>query len=162
MSLSSSDTPQISGVMVVFGADGDLTKRKLLPSLYNLAAGRYLSEGFVVVGLARTAMTTEEFRQKLGREIREYATTTVDAGVWEWLQQRLYYVTGDFNDPQSYQRLQDMLKQVGSIHHTCGNNLYYLATAPSFFGLIIRHLSMQGLTAQAPGTPRRPAITFAS
>ena len=158
MSLSSSDTPQISGVMVVFGADGDLTKRKLLPSLYNLAAGRYLSEGFVVVGLARTAMTTEEFRQKLGREIREYATTTVDAGVWEWLQQRLYYVTGDFNDPQSYQRLQDMLKQVGSIHHTCGNNLYYLATAPSFFGLIIRHLSMQGLTAQAPGTWQRVII----
>jgi len=158
MSLSSSDTPQISGVMVVFGADGDLTKRKLLPSLYNLAAGRYLSEGFVVVGLARTAMTTEEFRQKLGREIREYATTTVDVGVWEWLQQRLYYVTGDFNDPQSYQRLQDMLKQVGSIHHTCGNNLYYLATAPSFFGLIIRHLSMQGLTAQAPGTWQRVII----
>lgn len=155
MNVASPDSTQMSGVMVVFGADGDLTKRKLLPSLYNLAAGRYLSEAFAVVGLARTAMTTEEYRQKLNREIGEYATTKVDPTVWDWLQQRLYYVTGDFNDSQAYQRLQDTLKEVGSIHHTCGNNLYYLATAPTFFAPIIRYLHRQGLTAQKPGSWQR-------
>ncbi len=155
MSMESSNPSQMSGVMVIFGGDGDLTKRKLIPSLYNLAVGRYLPEEFAVVGLARSEMTTEEFRRKMSREIREFATAPLDAAVWDWLQQRLYYVTGEFQDPQAYQRLQETLKHVEAAHRTGGNCLYYLATAPRFFGLVIRQLSTQGLAAQPPGTWRR-------
>jgi Glucose-6-phosphate 1-dehydrogenase len=132
MSRETSDPLQMSGVMVVFGADGDLAKRKLIPSLYNLAVGRYLPEEFAVIGLARTAMTTDEFRQKLSSDIRQFATSPVDAKLWDWLQKRIYYVTGEFQDPQAYQRLQETLKHVETTHGTGGNHLFYLATAPSF------------------------------
>jgi glucose-6-phosphate 1-dehydrogenase len=155
MSIDASNPSQMSGVMVVFGGDGDLTKRKLIPSLCNLAAGHHLPEEFAVVGLARTNMTTEEFRQKLSRDMHDFATAPVDSKLWDWLQQRIYYVTGEFQDPQAYQRLQETLKQVDSIHHTGGNYLFYLATAPGFFALIVEHLSRQGLTAQPPDTWRR-------
>ncbi len=145
-------------VLVVFGADGDLTKRKLIPSLYNLASSQLLPQEFAVVGLARTPMSSADFREKLGREIHEYATGPVDPALWDWLAQRLYYISGDFRDSHAYQQLQDLLVQVDKSRGTCGNYLFYLATAPSFFSEIVRQLGVKGLTLQTGSSWRRVVI----
>jgi glucose-6-phosphate 1-dehydrogenase len=132
--------------MVVFGAAGDLTKRKLIPALYNLASNRLLPDQFAVIGLARAEMSTEEFREKTSQEIREFATTnSVDPALWDWLKQRLYYLPGEFEDAATYQRLQQMLAQMDKDHRTEGNYLYYLATAPRFFSVVVKQLGVAGL-----------------
>src|SRR5271165_6907114 len=79
-------------VMVIFGASGDLTKRKLIPALYNLAKDHLLSQEFALVGFAKDALTTEQFRDKLSEEIKQFATTEFDADLWHWLVRRIYYV----------------------------------------------------------------------
>ena len=81
-------------LMVIFGAAGDLTKRKLMPALYNLAKAQLLPKEFAVVGVARNEMTTEVFREKLTEDIGKYATEPVDPAIWGWLSQRLYYISG--------------------------------------------------------------------
>ncbi len=152
------EQPRSPCIMVVFGADGDLTKRKLIPSLYNLAAGGHLPKEFAVVGFARTEFSTEAFREKLSQDIKHFATSPVDPALWEWLAERLYYLTGDFRDPHGYRSLQDLLSQVDAKHGTGGNYLYYLATAPSFFGEIVQQLSIRGLTGEHNGCWRRVVI----
>src|SRR6202050_5684282 len=98
-------------VMVIFGASGDLTKRKLLPALYNLAKDNLLSKEFAVIGFARNELTTQEFRDKLSSEIAEFATTAVDPDLWKWFSERIYYVTGEFGDPAAFARLNDQLEE---------------------------------------------------
>jgi glucose-6-phosphate 1-dehydrogenase len=132
-------------VMIVFGASGDLTKRKLIPALYNLANNHLLPEQFAVVGVARAEMSTEAYREKASQDIREFATTAVDPGLWDWFVRRLYYLSGGFEDPETYQRLQQLLAQVDKDHHTEGNYLHYLATAPRYFSPVVKQLGIAGL-----------------
>src|ERR1700758_4362327 len=89
-------------VMVIFGASGDLTKRKLIPALYNLAKDNLLSKEFALIGFARSQRTSEQFRDQMSKEISEFATTTVDPEVWRWLSERIYYAPGEFNDPAAF------------------------------------------------------------
>ncbi|MBI3014471.1 MAG: glucose-6-phosphate dehydrogenase [Candidatus Tectomicrobia bacterium] len=145
-------------VMVIFGAAGDLTKRKLIPALYNLAKSNLLSKEFAVVGFARAGMSTEEFREKMSREIREFATDQVEPGLWEWFTQRLHYMKGDFNDPNAYRKLGNLLAQVDKEHGTRGNYFYYLATSPSYFSEIVRQLGEAGLAQEENGRWRRVII----
>src|ERR1700692_2712380 len=88
--------------MVIFGASGNLTKRKLLPALYNLAKDNLLSKEFAVIGFARNEMTSQQFRDLLSKDIREFATTTVDPDLWGWFAERIYYVSGEFGDPAAF------------------------------------------------------------
>src|SRR6202012_368394 len=97
--------------IVIFGASGDLTKRKLIPSLYNLAKDHLLSPDFAVIGYARGAMTTEDFRAQMRKDSHEFATTKVDQALWDWLEQRLYYVSGGFADPEGFKKLKTTLEQ---------------------------------------------------
>src|SRR5713226_1716517 len=83
--------PADPSIMVIFGAAGDLTQRKLIPALYNLAKADLLSREFAIVGVAHNPMSTEEFRKKLSENIRQYAGAEVDPGIWEWFNRRLYY-----------------------------------------------------------------------
>ena len=145
-------------VVVVFGADGDLTKRKLIPSLYHLAAGNLLPKEFAVVGLGITPMSTESFRAKLSQDIQEFTHASIEPALWDWLHERLYYVTGDFRDPHAYRLLEDTLARVDKAHGTRGNYLYYLATAPTFFAEIVRQLGLRNLTVQQGGSWRRVII----
>lgn len=145
-------------VMVIFGASGDLTKRKLIPALYNLARGDLLSREFAVVGVARSGMAIEAFRQKLSQDIREFATAQVEAGLWEWFAQRLYYVAGDIGDGSTYQELRTLLEKVDKEHGTRGNYLYYLATSPNFFSGIVKQLGEAGLAREEDGRWRRVII----
>src|ERR1019366_5155585 len=94
-------------VMVIFGYSGDLTRRKLIPALYNLASQQLLSREFAVVGMGRTLMSDEDARKKLTQEFKQFATGTVDAELWEWFVRRVSYVSGDFDDPATYDRLKE-------------------------------------------------------
>jgi glucose-6-phosphate 1-dehydrogenase len=144
--------------MVIFGAAGDLTKRKLIPALYNLARSQLLPQEFAIVGVARAAMTTEEFRQRMGRDIREFATEPVEPGLWEWFAERLHYLQGNFEDPAVYLQLQKTLQIVDKEHGTRGNYYYYLATSPSFFADVVRQLGEVGLIQEENGRWRRVII----
>src|SRR5271166_5067055 len=141
-------------VMVIFGASGDLTKRKLIPALYNLAKDNLLSKEFALVGFARNELTSEQFRDEIGKEIGEFATTTVDPDLWHWFSRRIYYLSGDFGDPKAYQTLNELLGKIDKEHGTRGNYFYYLATAPSFFGPIITQLGQAGLVEENHGWRR--------
>ncbi len=144
--------------MVIFGAAGDLTKRKLIPALYNLAKGNLLSKEFAVVGLARAPMTTDEFRQRMTRDIQEFATDQVEPGLWEWFAKRLHYVSGNFEDPNAYRALRNELDQVDTEHGTRGNYFYYLATSPGYFDEVVRRLGEAGLSQEENGRWRRVII----
>ncbi|MGE0101070.1 MAG: glucose-6-phosphate dehydrogenase [Blastocatellales bacterium] len=145
-------------VMVIFGATGDLTKRKLIPALYNLVKSRLLPDQFAIVGTSRTEMTSEAWRDQLSQEIRTYATSEVEDGIWEWFLKRIYYVGGDLNDVQTYRNIGDQLAAVDAEHGTRGNYFFYLATAPSFFGPVIEHLGGIELTKEVNGQFRRVII----
>lgn len=135
-------------IMVIFGATGDLTKRKLIPALYNLAKSKLLPPNFAIIGFAYDDLTTEVFRIMLSNDIKEFATNTVTTDIWNWLLERTYYVQGDFKDPAAYEQLKARLLEVGDTHKIAGNYCYYLATAPTFFLEISRQLSVAGLARE--------------
>jgi glucose-6-phosphate 1-dehydrogenase len=147
-----------SCVMVIFGASGDLTRRKLIPALHNLAKYNLLSREFAIVGVAREPMNTEHFREKLEANLKEFATGPVDPDLWEWFAHRLFYVSGDFRDASCYERLRDTLQAVDQEHATHGNYLYYLATAPTFFADIVQQLGAAGLAGEEGGRWRRVVV----
>ena len=139
---------------VIFGAAGDLTKRLLVPALYNLAAERLLPERFAVVGVARAEMSDEQFRQTMGSALREFATGKVAAKVADRLLEGFSYVQGDFNDAATYRRLCDRLTEVERDRGTAGNSLFYLATPPDVFATVAAHLGKAGLAREEHGWRR--------
>ncbi|HEV2494294.1 MAG TPA: glucose-6-phosphate dehydrogenase [Terriglobia bacterium] len=145
-------------VMVVFGGTGDLNKRKLIPALYNLVSGRLLAPNFAVVGIGRTAMSTDEFRSRIDQDIKEFATRPLDAEYWKRLLGQIYYLVGDAQDPGTYARLRDLLAQIDKDHGTHGNYLYYLATAPDLFSAVVQQLGAAGLATEKDGHWRRVII----
>jgi glucose-6-phosphate 1-dehydrogenase len=128
--------------LVIFGASGDLTARKLLPALERLAAYGALPSELALIGVARTPMTDEEFS--------DYCRTTVAGGNSRWseLAAAARYVPGGYDDPATYQRLSEVLADSDRIHGTAGNRLYYFATPPRLFSPIALSLGKAGL-----GTP---------
>jgi glucose-6-phosphate 1-dehydrogenase len=138
-------------VMVIFGASGDLTKRKLIPALINLAQEKLLSTQFAIVGFAFDQMDTNSFRAHLSDEIRKFEDQPLDPKLWDWFLERIYYVQGDFKDPGAYQRLKDQVLEAEQKHGTQGNRFHYLAVAPSFFSEIVRQLGQIGLTKEEAG-----------
>lgn len=144
--------------IVIFGAAGDLTKRLLLPALYNLKRSHLLPQAFAIIGVAHTPMSQDDFRRKLNQEVHEFATVVVDEQLWQQFEQRLYYLPGEFQDAQTYQRLQQLLLQADQDCGTQGNYLFYLATASSFFCDIIAQLGAAGLTQENNGHWRRVII----
>lgn len=142
-------------VMVIFGATGDLTARKLLPALYNLAKSNMLSRESAIVGVARDQMSTDDFRELMGKQLQTFATAKVDSDLRDWMLSRLYYVYGDFKDPKIYANLAQTLAEADKNHHTHGNYFFYLATSPVFFADIVEQLGAAGLAAESNGHWRR-------
>src|ERR1700687_3696966 len=138
-------------VMVIFGATGDLTKRKLIPALCNLAADNLLSKQFAIIGFATNDYTTETFRKTLAEEIPKYSSTKIDSAIWAWFAERIYYVKGDFQDPDAYNRPAQQIEDVNKQHNTGGNRFFYLAVAPRFFSPIVKQLGQAGLTKEDDG-----------
>jgi glucose-6-phosphate 1-dehydrogenase len=132
--------------MVIFGASGDLTKRKLVPALFRLAYDRRLSAGFAVVGISRTPLTDDQFREKMMEAVKAFSEDTqFDPEVWAAFAQGLFYVAGDINDPGLYQRLAQKLAEIEQARHTGGNVLFYLSTQPSQYGQAALGLGGAGL-----------------
>src|SRR5215471_21471598 len=146
-------------VMVIFGAAGDLTARKLIPALYNLARAGLLSRNFAVVGVARAQMSDEDFRKKVSDDVKEFCKEcTEDDDLWEWFARRFYYFRGDFNDDQLFPRLKEYLAKVDQEHATHSNFFFYLATAPAYFGPLVEKLAANGMMEQKDGYWRRVVI----
>ncbi len=143
---------------VIFGAAGDLTKRKLLPALYNLKAVGLLPSRFAIVGVARKEKTHDEFREEQTKDIHEFATQRLEEALWDELRACLYYQAGEFTDPATYTKLEALLKEVGKTHGTGDNALFYLATPPDFFGEIVKRLGETGLSRQTTGAWRRVVV----
>jgi glucose-6-phosphate 1-dehydrogenase len=142
-------------VMVLFGASGDLTMRKLAPALYNLVKAKLLPPDFALVGLAHDELTPEQFQTQI---TRFFPPEEKRSQAWQWFTQRLYYQRGDFADPATYSRLGAQLSDVDRERHTAGNYLFYLATAPKFFAQIVQQLGRAGLTKQENSQWRRVVI----
>src|SRR5450432_2763734 len=142
-------------VFVLFGAAGDLTKRKLLPSLFNLVRAKLLPDNFALMGVSVDDLSVEAFRT----QVSEFLPTGDDAAAHlKWLHERLFYERGDFEDPNTFTRLSDRLTAIDTERNTQGNYLFYLATAPKFFAPIVQQLGQAGLSDQKDGCWRRVVI----
>jgi glucose-6-phosphate 1-dehydrogenase len=142
-------------VFVLFGASGDLTKRKLIPALFNLVQAKLLPDNFALVGVAVEDLSVDAFRTRVS-EFLPVADSSKDA--LEWFRQRLFYERGDFGDPNTFSSLRERLNAVDAEQHTEGNYLFYLATAPKFFAQIVQQLGISGLSTQENGRWRRVVI----
>ncbi|PYS47076.1 MAG: glucose-6-phosphate dehydrogenase, partial [Acidobacteria bacterium] len=144
--------------MVIFGAVGDLTRRKLIPALYNLAKNQLLSREFAIVGIGRRSISTEDFRNKVSEDIKQFATDQVEPDIWEWFLRRMYYLSGDFGDKKLYPQLKELLDKVDKDHSTHGNHLYYMATSPDYFAPVVEQLASVGLMQENNGQWRRVIV----
>src|SRR6185437_3443556 len=132
--------------IVIFGANGDLTKRKLLPALYRLAYERRIPQNFAMVGNSRTPMSDQDFRQKMKESVQKFIENSpFDESVWESFEQTLYYVSGDLKDAKCYQDIQKKLAEAEQQNQTGGNVLFYLSTQPSYYTIVIEQLGKQGM-----------------
>ncbi len=144
--------------LVLFGASGDLTKRKLIPSLYNLVRDGLLPEQFAVIGFARRDTSTEDFREQTRRNVAAYSDGAVDEKAWAWLEQRFYFQPGAFDDPEAYAQLNTKMSEVAAAHGTGGNVLFYLAASPEYFSTIVGHLADAGMLKQQNERWRRVVV----
>ena len=132
--------------IVIFGATGDLTARKLLPALYNLTRDGLLSKSTVVIGFARRPKTDEEFRAEMLEAVNKFSRCKpVDPELWENLAPRIFYHQSTFENADGYHALADRLAEVDKKFNTGGRRLYYLSTSPTEFGQIVERLGDAGL-----------------
>ena len=131
--------------LVIFGASGDLTRRKLIPALFNLLLDELLPESFAVVGVARRKLEGQEFVAGLREGLESFSRRPLDETVWGKLVERISYVATPTDDADGYRRLSEHLDDVDQRHGTSGNRLFYLATPPSAFPVIVSRLGEAGL-----------------
>jgi glucose-6-phosphate 1-dehydrogenase len=152
--------------LVIFGAAGDLTKRLLMPALYNLACSRLLNDHFAVIAIDRDPRSDEEYRAFEGKALHdlinepdaEFDATSIDERSWSWVAERLNYIAADFENPAAYDTLKAKLAEVAARHGTGASAIFYLATPARFFGDIVERLGAAGLTNEADGAFRRVII----
>ena len=156
--LTGHECPGDPCTIVIFGASGDLTKRKLLPALYNLKALKLLPENFAVIGVAVTDSNDELYRAKITDDIKQFATRPVDQAEWDDFAKRSYYISGDFNSADTFAHLGNKIAEVQKTWNLPGNVLFYLAISPTFFGKVVEQLATAGLTKENPGAWRRIII----
>lgn len=132
--------------LVIFGATGDLTGRKLIPAIYNLGKEGSLPPNFACVGFARREKTDEEFRQEMAQDIESFSRTKpLDPSFWNDFQQSIFYHQGEFDENDAYESLRTFLEKLERNHGTKGNRIFYLSVQPKFFPLIIEKLKQHGL-----------------
>jgi glucose-6-phosphate 1-dehydrogenase len=147
--------------LVIFGAGGDLTKRLVVPALYNLVRAGRLADGFSIIGVGRGEVDTPSWRQNLRQMMQslvadgsgEFRAAGIDEAAWDWLARRMTFLAGDFTQSEIYAKLKGLLAEQRN-----GNVLFYLAVADKFFAPIIEHLGRAELTRQTNGAWRRVII----
>ncbi len=145
-------------IMVVFGATGDLTRRKLIPALYHLEKENLLPENFAFVGVAIDQLSRDEFRSRISDCLNSpdegEASEVVDEQSLSSLLNRTEYIMGDFGNPDTYQELKGRLSDLDAQFGTAGNRLFYFAVAPGFFSVVAKQLGAAGLLTEENGWRR--------
>ena len=144
--------------VVIFGASGDLTFRKLIPALYNIAADGDLPAGLTVVGFARREKSHDSFRQELETAARKFSRQTVQDEIWNQFASSLFYHQSEFGDADGFKRLAERLDLIDSERGTQGNRLFYLAVSPDQFPLILEQLKAVGLHKARSGSWARVVV----
>ncbi len=143
-------------VMVIFGATGDLTKRKLFPALYNLAKDGFLPESFAIIGVGRQEMEIKGFRQKIIADLKEFVGDSPDKKLLAWFEERIFYTGGDFDDDKKlFKDLKELLAEVCQNLNIPENYFYYLATPPQLFANVAGKIHKNGLGRDENGNWRR-------
>lgn len=143
-------------VMVIFGATGDLTKRKLFPALYNLAKEKFLPENFAIVGVGRQELGTEDFRKNIQADLKEFVGNDIDKTLLKWFEERTYYTGGDFDDDKKlFKDIKDLLAEVCEKHEIPENFFYYMAIPPSLFANVAGKIVKNGLGKEENNNWRR-------
>lgn len=140
--------------MIIFGATGDLTKRKLFPALYNLAKAKFLPDNFAIVGVGRQEMTSEDFRSQIRGNLLEFIGKDVDKDLLKWFEERTHYTGGDFAEKKTFNELKKLLKELDKQFDIPENYFFYLATPPSLFGLVTEKVAEIGLSDETDGWRR--------
>ena len=133
-------------ILVIFGASGDLTKRKLFPALYSLAYRRLLPDRFAIVGVARMEVTDEEFKERMKEAVQEYGRDEFREDAWELLADGMRYVAMDFADEEAEDHVAETLNELDEERETGGNRVYYLATPPDVFATAVREIGKRRKT----------------
>jgi glucose-6-phosphate 1-dehydrogenase len=128
-------------ILVIFGASGDLTNKKLMPALYALAYRRLLPEHFAIVGAARSEESDDEFRERMQQSVKDHARDPFDEEVWDRLAEGMRYVTLDFADDKGEDELAEVLTELDKDRGTLGNRVYYFAVPPSAIGTLIEEIA---------------------
>src|SRR5947207_8887406 len=155
--LSTRAVPQPCSV-VIFGATGDLTHRKLLPALYNLAADGELPPAVNVIGFARRPKSDDDFRKEMEEAVRKFSRQTVRDEIWKMFGQSIFYHQSDFSDESGFKSLAERLDKIDNERGTRGNRLFYFAVAPDQFEPILKHLKTVGLNKAREGSWARVII----
>lgn len=143
-------------VMVIFGATGDLTKRKLFPALFNLAKDGHLPENFAIVGVGRQEMLSEDFRDQMVRNLKDFAGENGDEKKAKWFCSRTYYTGGDFDDDKKlFSDIKDLLRDVCAKHKIPENFFFYMAIPPDLFANVAQKVVKNGLGKEENGNWRR-------
>lgn len=144
--------------LIIFGASGDLTYRKLLPAIYDLYIQKSLPEHFAVLGVARTDFSDDQFREKMKDGIKQFAINTVNENELDTFLQMLFYLPIETDKAKDYEKLKDRLEKLDKENGTNKNYIFYLSTPPALYPIIPKHLASQGLNKEEDGHFRRLII----
>ncbi|WP_053353550.1 glucose-6-phosphate dehydrogenase [Leucobacter musarum] len=157
--LRSADDPRLSRIagpssLVIFGVTGDLSRKKLMPAVYDLANRGLLPPGFALVGFARRDWKDRDFAEIVHDAVRKYARTPFREDTWQQLAEGIRFVQGQFDDPEAYDRLRDTVETLDRERGTMGNHAFYLSIPPTAFPEVAKHLSSSGLVDRTPDDQR--------
>jgi glucose-6-phosphate 1-dehydrogenase len=141
-------------VLVIFGASGDLTRKKLLPAVYNLAESGHLPNEFAILGVARPKIDVNAYRTQMRERVRAAEGEPLDPKKWKRIEDRLHYMSGEFDDGALYERLERELASIRAKHNTPPNYLFYLAIPPDLFATVVKRLAAAGLLNEGEGWRR--------
>ncbi|MEU6342622.1 glucose-6-phosphate dehydrogenase [Streptomyces sp. NPDC046977] len=152
--------PRIAGPsgLVIFGVTGDLSRKKLMPAVYDLANRGLLPPGFSLLGFARRDWEDQDFAQVVHDSVREHARTPFREEVWQQLAEGMRFIPGDFDDDVAFKQLRTTVDELDASRGTSGNYAFYLSVPPKFFPTVVRQLKKHGLTDAPEGSWRRAVI----
>jgi glucose-6-phosphate 1-dehydrogenase len=152
--------PRIAGPcgMVLFGVTGDLSRKKVMPAIYDLANRGLLPPGFSLTGFARRDWADEDFAQVVHDSVKQHARTEFREEVWKQLAEGFRFVPGNFDDDVAFNTLRRTIEELDEVRGTGGNHAFYLAIPPGFFGDVVGQLKEHGLAHPAPGSWRRVVV----
>ena len=152
--------PRVAGPcgLVLFGVTGDLSRKKVMPAIYDLANRGLLPPGFALIGFARRDWADQDFAQIVHDSVREHARTPFSEDTWAQLSQGIRFVAGDITDPAAYDQLKAVVDDLDDQRGTNGNHAFYLSIPPGLFPVVASHLKSSGLSTSRPGAWRRVVI----